>query len=56
MFNHEQGVGAVRTCHIHHTENLADQWPLDDQHVNQSEYEDRFNKRVLSFHVRLISK
>ena len=34
-----------------HTENLVNQGPLDDQHVNQSEYEDRFDQRVLSFHV-----
>ena len=51
MFNHEQGIGAVHTRHIHLTENLADQGPLYEQHVNQSEYDDRFNKRVLSFHV-----
>jgi hypothetical protein len=30
---------------------LVNQWPLDDQHVNKSEYKDRFNKRVLSVHV-----
>ena len=52
MFNHEQGIGAVHTRHIHLTENLADQGPLDDQHVNQSEYKARFNKRVL-FHFTM---